>query len=1208
MIDDSPDRPDDNLDEYSELLARYHDSLLSGSSNQFDAGSVDDLSGALDCLKMMERNRQLENQSLQCDAQINRTDPASSRKTLEFGTSQKGPDAGRGESEGEDNKDDDLDGLSNEIESRLDSSDSNRRTQNGRIGRFEIIRRLGAGGNGVVLLANDPKLDRRIALKVPTPSALLRDEFVERFQREARVATRLKHPHIVPVLEAGSVGPIYYIAAEYCDGPNLSEWLVQNPGPMTPIVAAKTIRSLADAVAHAHNRGILHRDIKPSNILFQSVGANFEKEQLAASVRLADFGLARNTTDAHNLTVTNPGAILGTPAYMSPEQAGGDIHEVGVHSDIFSIGVVLYELLTGTAPFERDSPLATLDAVRSHNPQPVAAVVSKAPKDLSAICEKCLQKQPGDRYVTSAALVDDLDRFLHGETVTARPVPMTTRLLRWARRNPLPGTLAALLLVGTIFSGMALYRSRARTLEALAKTVEAKKTSDTNETLALKAVFEARMATIDAMLSTRSQGQRIDSLKLIRQSIPFIDRLNLGEEAHRELRTKAIHSLSLVDVDVRHSWKTNNPTLSMDISDAQGTRYAKLAADGSIEIRSIKTHKTLSKVIPPESTTVTGGFLFSPNGRFFAFRCDESKTKTAVWDFESRSFVIDVFQPVDPGVNISTVRSAYRPFAFSHDSKHFVMASRNQVRLFELSEGKLIKSTSMDPKSRETIGCVAFNPGNDLLAVGTNRALRILNASEPDFENKVTSIPMRTPSLITSLVFSPDSQFICAGAANGTAGTVEVKNGRILGSLNCGGAPVVDLCFHESGALLFASSLDGRTRVFIASSTNVLMDFEGYATHVTSDQKFLATRSSILNLHVPNRSIAMQLPLKPLAMLNKQMRTDDWAAVEVLANAHPDGRLIVRRKGSKISFYDAGKQQNIGEYIRTWPGVYLTRNELFHFTPSGKVQTHLMNFVTTDDHVEVRFGPAKSVEIKPLSQISGRNSQRIERHIRIQSPRGQSYILNVDSGFLFNVEHPDIKSEQANISLHGKLLAVGSTEEDGIRIFDSLTSKQLAKVEGRGKPCFSPDGQLLAVNTTKGCRLLKNEDSGGRTWKTVAEFPATIRLVSPPAGFSPDGRYVAVREPNQRNIRILNARTLKEEVILERPQVGMLQDFRFTQDTSYFFAIPESRRMSIWNFSQMHDTLDELNLGFHDFQEEADKLKSTAVADEKLLPMKIVWE
>ncbi len=318
------------------------------------------------------------------------------------------------------------------------------------LGRFQIERPLGRGGQGVVYQAWDPRLRRRVALKVARPELLADAGLLARFRREAEAAAGLDHPNLVPVYEVDQSGPWTYIVSAYCDGPSLADWLRQRAEPVPVDVAARLVADLAEAVAYVHGRGVLHRDLKPSNVLLsfsRAPGAS----ALAPGSRLnectpkiTDFGLARVTGDSLHHTQT--GTVLGTPAYMSPEQAAGGGSEVGPATDIYALGVVLYELLTGRPPFVAPTALDTLRQVLSEEPIPPRALRRPVPRDLETVCLCCLRKTPGQRYPSARALADDLHRFLDRQPVQARRTRIWERSWRRARRHPALLTAAALLL------------------------------------------------------------------------------------------------------------------------------------------------------------------------------------------------------------------------------------------------------------------------------------------------------------------------------------------------------------------------------------------------------------------------------------------------------------------------------------------------------------------------------------------------------------------------------------------------------------------------------------------------------------------------------------------------------------------------------------------------------------------------------------------
>jgi Protein kinase domain len=415
-----------------------------------------------------------------------------------------------------------------------------------RLGRFELRSVLGIGGFGIVFRAFDTELDREVALKIPRPDIAVLPNLRERFVREAQAAATLDNPGIVPVFETGRIGLVWYISTALCSGPTLAAWLIARSEPVPTRSAAALVRQLAQAVQHAHDRGVLHRDLKPSNVLLEPVGPGADELEDYVP-RIADFGLAKRLNSATQHTKN--GALLGTLPYMAPEQVAARSEQTSVQTDVYALGAILYELLAGAPPLVGDNDAQTMSLILETDPRPPQRPGGRIHRDLACVCLTCLRKDSAERYPSARALGDDLDRYLRGEPVSARPIGRVRCLVRWCRRRPLVASLTGLLIGAVTFGVLGIASQWKRAEDNL---VEARRQADiANENLA-EAKRQERRATDqleEAQLLLVHMGWALDDVARYRDA--FSDgrsrdmHLKLSDVYHQVLRKHAAETTSL---------------------------------------------------------------------------------------------------------------------------------------------------------------------------------------------------------------------------------------------------------------------------------------------------------------------------------------------------------------------------------------------------------------------------------------------------------------------------------------------------------------------------------------------------------------------------------------------------------------------------------------------------------------------------------------
>ena len=422
---------------------------------------------------------------------------------------------------------------------------------------YEIITELGRGGMGVVYKARQVGLNRLVALKMILAGGHAGPDELARFRREAEAVARVKHPNIVQVYDVGEAGGLPYFSLEFVEGGSLDKKLAGAPLP--PADAAALVETLARAMAAAHAAGLVHRDLKPANVLLAADG----------TPKVSDFGLVKKL-DAVGQTAS--GAVLGTPSYMAPEQAGGRSKEIGPACDVYALGAILYECLTGRPPFRAATALDTLMQVIADAPVPPRRLNTRVSVDLETVCLKCLEKEAGRRYESAAALADDLRRFTEGRPVLARPVGPVERVAKWATRRP----AAAAVLAGALLMvvGLGIVWGRSGRVAALAATEELDRREG-----------EQRRAHQEAVAGRTRGDRQLAKVAVLWETYPQ-EALRLLEDEHtwppglRDSSWEGFHRLCQLD---RTTLGHHKPPVQLAAT-SDGRTLLALSEDGAVKL------------------------------------------------------------------------------------------------------------------------------------------------------------------------------------------------------------------------------------------------------------------------------------------------------------------------------------------------------------------------------------------------------------------------------------------------------------------------------------------------------------------------------------------------------------------------------------------------------------------------------------------------
>jgi WD40 repeat protein/tRNA A-37 threonylcarbamoyl transferase component Bud32 len=963
---------------------------------------------------------------------------------------------------------------------------------------YEVLGELGRGGMGVVYKARQAKLNRVVALKMILAGAHAGEAELARFRTEAEAIARLQHPHIVQIHEVGEHNGLPFFSLEFCAGGSLEKKLAGTPLP--PRDAAALVERLAQAMHAAHAKGVVHRDLKPANVLLTEDGIP----------KITDFGLAK----LEQVGQTATGAIMGTPSYMAPEQAGGKTAQIGPAADVYALGALLYELLTGRPPFRGPTTFDTLVQVLHDEPVPPRQLQPTTPRDLETVCLKCLQKDPVRRYVTAEMLAEDLRRFQGHEPILARPVGAVERAVRWAWRRP---AAAALLVV----SGVSLL-ALVGLVVGLVNNTQLREEMDRTES-ALNEVKEARNAEASARTEAEEQRRKAEAA------------LGVAEAANKEAdRIGYFHSVFLADMALKENnvpqarqrleeckpeqrkweWRYLNARGQSElfavpgvqaVFSPDGARIATADHDGVVRMFDARTG---AQAFPPlKGAQRLSTPLFSPDGTRLAARTLDGRWRV----FDARTGA-EVFAPLQGPAQLHLL-------VFSPDGTRIAATcGDNTVRFYNARTGAEIPSLHWPQ--------IGINPTLNpdwtrLIAGGSNGVTRV-------FDTQTRAEVLTLPRTMY-YKFSPDGMRIAGWNTDGVVRFYDARTGMEVFTLQAA-QRLSAAVFSPDGARIAATIGDMVVRVYDArtgSETLVLQgsnklgipEFSPDGARIAVPSVFGGGDGAVRVYDA--RTGAETLTLQGTQMLGGPVFSPDGACLAVMPEPIRGDRMV--------RVYDVRG----GAETLAIKGP--TPLDTPVFSPDGlRIATGGINGAVrvydARTGAEVLTLPGMQGRAMPLFSPDGTRIAAVRaKGVQVYDARTGAEILTIP-GAPWNI--PAYSPDGTRMASEG--------DDEVVRVYDARTGTLAFTIEGTqklGAPVFSPDGERIAVGPSRageGDEVVRVYDA-----RTRAELFALKggRSVFAPV-FSPDGAHIAVPPSviGDGVVRVYDARTGAEAFRLQGPQ------------------------------------------------------------------------